>query len=70
MALEQKSIKHIKRRNQMLIERSRVGGYQHPTFVREIVIDLVEINRLLISKVEKLEEEIATLKGETVSTEN
>lgn len=70
MAQAQNSIKCIKKRNQRLMERARGGGYQFPTFVREIVIDLVDTNRLLISKVEKLEEEIATLKGETVSTKN
>ena len=70
MAQAQNSITHIKKRNQRLMERARDGGYQFPTFVREIIIDLVDTNRLLIAKVEKLEEEIATLKGETVSTEN
>ena len=70
MAQAQNSIKCIKKRNQRLMERARGGGYQFPTFVREIIIDLVDTNRLLISKVEKLEEEIVTLKGETNSAEN
>ena len=62
--------KFLKRRNLRLVEKARGGQYQFPTFVREIVIDLVDTNRLLIAKVEKLEEEIATLKGETISTKN
>ena len=70
MALAQNSIKHIKKRNQRLMEKARSGGYQFPTFVREIIIDLVTTNRLLIAKIEKFEKEIAELKGETVSTEN
>lgn len=70
MAQEQFPMKFIKKRNQELVDKARGCTFNDVILVREMFIKMTTVNKMLISKVEKLEEEIATLKGEAKQTES
>ena len=70
MSQMQYSIKCIRRQNQELVDKARGCTFNDAILVTEMFIRMTTVNKMLIQKVEKLEEEIATLKGEAKITEN
>lgn len=62
--------KMLKNRNHILDQKAKGAYFKDPYFVRDMFIEMVNFNKDLISKIEKLEEEVAELKGETTSAEN
>ena len=62
--------KILKHRNHILMEKARGYHFKDDYLVRDMFIKMVEFNGQLISKIEKLEKEVAELKGEAVSTED